>query len=263
MKELEQYLNDVFGTAPGNEPTAEPASQPVTAPLEDAVIESEIEIDSQPATIEPSPDPESSMDFLDTVSDFVDQLSDESVDPIPEAAESELALPTESVIEPPAEVNAELRAHDTLWEWNRSGTCTAMCLEVAGIAFAIPKAAVTQVLYKTRVQGECNSSWKWGTALSEPEACVAVDTGFLFMGERYQPSMREDYRKVIVIGSLGIALAATAIVDEIEIPGDAVTWRTDTATRPWLAGTWPQHPCALIDLTALLQDLLEREDERN
>ncbi|WP_420550622.1 hypothetical protein [Litorivicinus lipolyticus] len=90
-------------------------------------------------------------------------------------------------------------------------------------------------------------------------SAIVVDTAYLVMGDRYQPSMRASYRKLIVIAGLGIALAADAIADEVNVPEGAVTWRDDTCSRPWLAGTWSDQRCAMVGLQGMVEQLMELE----
>lgn len=248
MKELEDYLNHVFGATPVDD--SQPSSH-------SADIESVETLAGQPENL----------DFLAEVSEFVETLAPDTLPAIdsPGMEMPMSSLPDEqpsAEAEEPALPPASLEDCDEVdWTYSQQHTTSAMCLEVAGIRFAIPKAAVSQVLYRSRVQDDSQAPWHWGTVESGQRRCVAVDTGWLFMGDRYHAGLREHYRKVIVIESLGLALAADAIADEVQIPPEGVTWRDDTTHRPWLAGTWPEHPCALVDLSALVKELKELSHE--
>lgn len=253
MKALEDYLNQVFDV-----PEARTESVPEV-----------VEFDNGPA-------PSEAMSFIDQVTEFAETLDQEVPPADPDA---ELNFPSASTQEAPASEGdqeaepepepepepiptAVITPPQTHFPWQTDGSTLAMCLQVAGVRFAVPRAAVTQVMYRSRIEDDSQGDWHWGTVVGDDNPCVAIDTGWLFMGERYHSDLRTQYRKIILLGQIGIALAADAIDDEIEIPGDQVTWRDDTTHRPWLAGTWPAHPCALVDLTALINELLENQHEQ-
>ena len=52
------------------------------------------------------------------------------------------------------------------------------------------------------------------------------------------------------------ALACSKLGDVIELEPEQVKWRTDAGKRRWLAGTAIELMCALLDIDALTDELV-------
>jgi purine-binding chemotaxis protein CheW len=82
-----------------------------------------------------------------------------------------------------------------------------------------------------------------------------VDTAQLVMPERYNPETTALLKFAVGVHNSDWAFAAHAIEGSISLTTDAVKWRTQRTSRPWLAGTVISEMCALVDLDAFEQVL--------
>jgi chemotaxis signal transduction protein len=80
-----------------------------------------------------------------------------------------------------------------------------------------------------------------------------VDTGLMIMPERSQPDTHAWVRFAIGVHDSDWAFAAQSIHGSISLIHDAVKWRTQRTSRPWLAGTVISEMCALLDPDAFAQ----------
>jgi purine-binding chemotaxis protein CheW len=62
---------------------------------------------------------------------------------------------------------------------------------------------------------------------------------------------------LVLIGEGRWGLAASAIGQVISLRPEDVKWRGSQGQRPWLAGTVIQHMCALLEVEAFLELLVE------
>ena len=74
-----------------------------------------------------------------------------------------------------------------------------------------------------------------------------VDTALMVMPERSQPDTSAWVRFAIGVHDSDWAFAAQGIKGSISLVPDAVKWRTQRTSRPWLAGTVISEMCALLD----------------
>ncbi|MDB9894636.1 chemotaxis protein CheW [Reinekea sp.] len=80
-----------------------------------------------------------------------------------------------------------------------------------------------------------------------------VDTALMVMPERNQPKTKAWVRFAIGVHDSDWAFAAQGIKGSISLVPEAVKWRTQRTSRPWLAGTVISELCALVDPDAFEQ----------
>lgn len=124
-----------------------------------------------------------------------------------------------------------------------------LLFEVGGLTLAVPLVALGSIVpisdELTPLFGQIE--WFMGLLPGARGNLRVVDTAQVVMPERYHTEMQQQYQYVISIAGVDWGLAVDRVAEAITLPPEAVKWRSQRSTRPWLAGTVVEHMCALVD----------------
>ena len=127
----------------------------------------------------------------------------------------------------------------------------ALLFEVAGLTLAVPLVELSGILEWnseiTEMPGR--SPWFLGLLAERGEQIKVVDPAVVVVPAKFRPAgYVDEIEKIILVGDSKWGLACRSVSEVINLTPDAVRWRSDKGTRPWLAGTVIQHMCALLDV---------------
>lgn len=95
------------------------------------------------------------------------------------------------------------------------------------------------------------TSWLMGLLPIKEYNVRAMDTALVVMPERYDTTLRANYRFIITLFGSDWGLAVDAVVGTLVLDPEQVRWRGQRGKRPWLAGTLTEQMCALFDIAQL------------
>jgi purine-binding chemotaxis protein CheW len=101
-------------------------------------------------------------------------------------------------------------------------------------------------------------AWCFGLLRYRERNVRVVDTGTMVIPPDREELLPTDPPKhLLIVGDGRWALACSAIGKVVRLTAEDVRWRTDTRSRPWLAGTVLNHLCALVDTEAFARMLAD------
>lgn len=145
------------------------------------------------------------------------------------------------------------------------GEFQALLFRVAGLTLAVPLVELNGIQEwdgdkLTPMPGHVD--WYLGLTDYRGKNSAIIDTAKFVLPENRQKKLEgEDINKrlnrVVFIGDGDWGLACDQVAEVINVGRDDVKWRTNSASRAWLAGTVIKHMCALIDPTEFVHLLAE------
>jgi purine-binding chemotaxis protein CheW len=105
-------------------------------------------------------------------------------------------------------------------------------------------------------------SWFLGLLTAGERNVRVVDSARWIMPERYNESVKDNYKFVIRLNDSEWGMACDSVAQSFSLMPEEVRWRTDRGKRPWLAGTVIEHMCALMDVAAISWLLDDAEKNR-
>lgn len=176
---------------------------------------------------------------------------------LPEAVPAELPpLLPEPMPAPAAE--AEPRRPRPDWA---QAEFQALLFAVGGLTLAVPLATLHSVLPwpEDGITGMPNQpAWCFGLLRYRERNVRVVDTGTMVIPPDREELLPADPPKhLLIVGDGHWALACSAIGKVVRLTAEDVRWRSDTRSRPWLAGTVLNHLCALVDTEAFARMLAD------
>lgn len=132
-----------------------------------------------------------------------------------------------------------------------------LLFRVAGLTLALPLARLSGVLpWENAAVAPMPNHQPWFLGLREHlgRRVRLIDVAQVVLPEDRRAALAPPdggrLGKVILIGDGGWGLACDAVAEVITLAPDAVKWRSQAGSRPWLAGTVIKEMCALIDTDA-------------
>lgn len=137
-----------------------------------------------------------------------------------------------------------------------------LLFSVAGLTLAVPLQCLGSIYplngdQVTPLFGQ--PEWFVGLLPTPAGNIKVLDTARWVMPERYVDELRERFKFVISIDGHDWGLAVDEVRESVFLQPDAVKWRAQRKSRPWLAGTVIEHMCALLDVDALAQLVSARQ----
>lgn len=182
--------------------------------------------------------------------------------PVPEPSPA-AKPPHEAVrlVEPAAEEPAEAvtAQEDDVPAW-AGNTFQCLTFVVAGVTLAAP---LDKLFGIVDWQGEMTelpgyAPWFMGLMRNRGQNVQLVDIAQVIMPDGRLPDKRpvwERLKFVVLIDEGRWGLAADKISQVLTLSSDDVRWRSARSKRPWLAGTAVEQMCAVLDVTALSEQL--------
>lgn len=173
--------------------------------------------------------------------------------------------PPAPVLSKPAPEPAVATAASSPYPDWAQGSFQCLLFRVGGISLALPLVKLNGVLpWDDEAVTAMPNHRPWFLGLREylGHKVKLIDVANVVLpDDRYAalaPADANRLGKVILIddGRWGLAVDAVDVVVTLSV--DAVKWRTQAGSRPWLAGTVIKHMCALIDTDAFA-DMLGSE----
>lgn len=174
------------------------------------------------------------------------------------------------VVEPAAEIAPVGQPLQPVGSWSNGRPSWAQqrfeCLlfKVAGLTLAVPLVELGGVL---EIEQELRAlfgqpDWFLGLLPSKTAGTVkAIDTARWVMPDKRPQESSASFKYLILMGSSEWGMACHTVEEAITLEPDQVRWRGDRSRRPWLAGTVIEHMCAIMDVSALLLLLEQRQIE--
>lgn len=121
------------------------------------------------------------------------------------------------------------------------------CFTVSGLRVALPADSVGAVVNFAERAGTPASELHLGYVEYRGRLVPVLGGSQLVMaGVPHLP-----YQRIVIAADGRYALAVHGVEPELDIPSAEVCWKTDTTRRRWLAGTYIQKRCALLDIEEL------------
>ncbi len=277
---LQNYFDDLLGLeARSNAVEANGLKKPVgsiesivaSMPFKSAVKEEPIDIALvvETAIAEPEPLSEKKAQLQKLLLGArldVEQIVDEpDVSDSPEILE---AIEADFAVDSTVEEFSEIQVLQALLAWNENGRpewaqkeFDALLFTVSGLTLAVPLIALGQIQplndELTPLFGQAD--WFMGIQPTPNGKVRTVNTAKFVMPERYDESFLETAKYVVSINGVPWGLAVDAVKQPIVLKPDDVKWRTGRTQRPWLAGTVKKEMCALLDIPAIGQMLVDND----
>ena len=174
-----------------------------------------------------------------------------------------LPIPVAVVTEEPVAEIAPPSAPAAYPEW-AEGQFQCLMFQVAGLTLALPLAKLYGVLpWDAELVTELPNHQPWflglRTHLGHKVKLIDVANVVLPADRRASLAAATSGRlgKVILIDEGRWGLACDQVAEVITLSSADVKWRSQSGTRPWLAGTVIEQMCVLIDTDAFAAMLLE------
>jgi len=173
------------------------------------------------------------------------------------------AVPVAAVVQAPElEQQKPVPVAGGIPEWAET-RFQALLFEVAGLTLAVPLAKLKGVVVNEQGLTEMpgHSPLFLGVTPYQGVQSKVVDTARFVLPKDRATQLDEDISgrsaHLVVIDEGRWALACSKIGDVIELESAQVKWRTAAGKRLWLAGTVIDQMCALLDIDALTQELID------
>jgi len=139
-----------------------------------------------------------------------------------------------------------------------------LLFRVGGLALAVPLVelgSIYQLADRELSPIFGQAPWFMGLLPVKEHNVRVVDSARVVMPERWDESMRDQYRYVLTLNGSDWGLAVDSLINSIRLDPQQVRWRSVRSQRPWLAGTVVAQMCALLDCAQLVW-LFNNQDRR-
>ena len=138
-----------------------------------------------------------------------------------------------------------------------------LLLEVQDIKVAVPLATLGQIHWLdeslTPLFGQ--AEWFIGIQKTTMGNLKTIDIAQFIMPERYNTQAEQHHKYVVAIDGVGWGFAVDEIDQPIHIDPDGIRWRANRSNRTWMAGTVKEHMCVLLDIPALGETLVGKNEK--
>ncbi|MEJ2044418.1 MAG: chemotaxis protein CheW [Reinekea sp.] len=183
----------------------------------------------------------------------------------PEPVPVEPVVEAEPEVEPVIEIEPQDEQAPPVWMENgrpawaqQRFECLVFC--VNGLKLAVPLLLLGNIhpLDKELTPLFDQPSWFLGLLPVQQERNIrVVDTAQLVMPERSDRQSVDQLKYAVGVHNSDWAFGAHTIEGSVSLEPDAVKWRSQRTSRPWLAGTVISEMCALVDLDAFNRILVD------
>jgi len=167
----------------------------------------------------------------------------------PAQAEVEKAAP---IVSQPV----ELRKREPQINATQADKHTLMTFKVAGVRLAVPIKSFSGVqTLVDEIDTREQNAWYLGSLNNGEQEMHIIDTYRLIIPQDRQSTERlssDNYGKTVLLlnyGRIGLLCDETTKVTTLD--ADAITWRKDSSSRNWLAGTAAHYAMAILNVYAL------------
>jgi purine-binding chemotaxis protein CheW len=131
--------------------------------------------------------------------------------------------------------------------------CLIFC--VSGLKLAVPLVSLGGIFKVENKPAKMVDAMPWSLCLLETEQGLLqiLDTAQLIMPEKRRNLSDEGFSFSIRLGESSWALGCQEVNSALTVDPSQVSWRSNTGTRPWLAGTVKTQMCALIDVDGFIE----------
>lgn len=137
-----------------------------------------------------------------------------------------------------------------------------LLFDVAGLTLAVPLVCLGSI-YQLEEDDItpifAQPEWFVGIMSTPAGNLKVLDTARWVMPERYNSELRKEFNFVISIDGHEWGLAVNRVRNSILLHPDDVKWRSKRSQRAWLAGTVIEHMCALLDVEALAELIINKD----
>ena len=141
-----------------------------------------------------------------------------------------------------------------------------LLFKVGGLTLSVPLICLGQIQPLANVDELTplfgRADWFMGIQSTPAGNINTINTAMFVMPERYSEDFIAAAKYVISIDGVPWGLAVDSVHQPISVIPEQVQWRTDRTSRAWLAGTIKEHMCALIDIPAMAEMLLDADKSR-
>jgi purine-binding chemotaxis protein CheW len=192
---------------------------------------------------------------------------------IPVEEEEVVTAPVLQVVTAPLEARIEEPEPNTVTErpeWGE-GSFESLLFKVGGfLMLSVPLVRLNGIVpwpgKLTAVPG--HAEWFLGLLPNRGHQVKVIDIAKFVIPESHKArstleSGERQFKHIILIDDGQFGLACDELGTVLKLNREAVRWRHDRTTRPWLAGTLIEQMCALIDIdhfVAMLKDGTPRDD---
>lgn len=130
---------------------------------------------------------------------------------------------------------------------------SCLLFEVGGLRIAAPLIDLGGITMLTEITPIfAQPDWFMGILRWNGRNIKVIDTARLIMPGQQKDSDDKRYQCVLMLEGTDWGLAIGKASESLTIAPQAVRWRSNLASRPWLLGTVAEQMCALLDVRAIL-----------
>lgn len=126
---------------------------------------------------------------------------------------------------------------------------------VSPLLFALPAPAVAVVTPPPVDMTPCGAPGCLGCTPRDGHGARVVDAAALLLPDARRVTVDTAEQRVLWLAGSAVGLLCDAVLETAAVDAAAVSWRGADSRRPWLAGTWRERRCALIDPRGLVRTL--------
>lgn len=148
-------------------------------------------------------------------------------------------------------------------DWAREAF-QCLLFKVSGLSLAVPLSRLNGVIsWPEKIVATPNQTdWYLGLVLNHGTNVKVIDTAHMVLPENRRPpdelEPAERFSHILLVDDARWGLACDSIGDVIWLQPEAVKWRRNKDSRPWLAGTALEYLCALMD-TQVFAEMLDQQ----
>ncbi|MDT8428986.1 MAG: chemotaxis protein CheW [Pseudomonadales bacterium] len=137
-------------------------------------------------------------------------------------------------------------------DWAQS-PFSCLLFEVGGLRIAAPLIDLGGITVLSEITPIfAQPDWFMGILRWNERSIKVIDTASLIMPKQRNDSDETHYECVLMLEGTDWGLAIDKATESLTIAPEAVRWRSNPASRPWLLGTVADQMCALLDVRAII-----------
>lgn len=161
------------------------------------------------------------------------------------------------------EISAPVKVEEIVPDWAQQAF-QCLLFKVSGLMLAVPLIKLNSVMPWTDklVATPNKTDWYLGLVNNHGVNVKVIDTAVMVLPENrhvdLSVDLRDRFSHVLLVNDCRWGLACDSIGEVIWLHADQVKWRNNKTRRPWLAGTFREHLCALMD-TEVFADMMDQK----